>query len=106
MDREGFWFRLLAARFGLVGGRLQAGGREVSVWLQEIVSICDGVGTLVGSWFSDNALLVVGNGTSTLFWLDRWCGHIPLRRFRVLYNLSENKLFTVAQMYELGWGEG
>jgi len=31
VDREGTWFRLLAARYGLHGGRLHDGGVEASV---------------------------------------------------------------------------
>ena len=58
---------------------------------------------MVDSWFSHNACLIVGYGTSTLFWLDRWCGDIPLRdRFHRLYDLFENKLSTVVQMSDLG----
>ena len=32
MNREGLWFSVLAARYGLVGGRLQCGDRYGSVW--------------------------------------------------------------------------
>jgi len=76
------------------------------VWWREIVSISDWFGSAVGSWFSDNLRLRVGNDASTLFWLDRWVGDAPLRdQFRRLYDLSENKLSTVAQMFAWGWGE-
>jgi len=41
-----------------------------------------------------------------LFWLDRCVGDVPLRdRYRRLFDLSENKLLTVAQMHDFGWGE-
>jgi len=67
------------------------GGR----WLASV----HGVGSVMGSCFSDNACIFVGNGVSTLFWLDRWCGDVPLRdRFFRLYDLSENKLSIVAPM--------
>ena len=40
-----------------------------------------------------------------MFWLDRWCGDAPLRdRYRRLYDLSEYKFFTVAQMFARGEG--
>jgi len=51
--------------------------------------------------------LKIGNGTQTLFWDDKWVDEVPLQvRFSRLFDLSENKLLTVAQMFELGWHEG
>lgn len=58
-SREGLWFRLLAARYGLESGRLQAGGREGSVWWREIVSIRDGFGAALGNWCADNVSLKI-----------------------------------------------
>lgn len=43
------------------------GGRLQSVWWRDSMSLYVGVGLRVGSWFDDNAGLVVGNGSSTLF---------------------------------------
>jgi len=34
MDREGLWFRLLVAIYGLERGRLKASGCDGSVWLE------------------------------------------------------------------------
>jgi HEAT repeat protein len=49
----------------------------------------------------------VGDGTSTFFWYDRWLGDMSLRtRFSRLFDLSNNKLCTVADMFSLGWEEG
>jgi hypothetical protein len=42
VDRGGLWFRVLAARYGLVGGRLRTGGRIGSAWWRETVRIRDG----------------------------------------------------------------
>jgi len=104
-NRDGLWFILLAARYGLEGGRLQAGGREESVWWREIVRIYDGLGSALENWYVDNVRLKIGNGLNTLFWLNRWVGDVPLRvRYRRLFDLSENKLLTVAQMNALGVG--
>jgi len=48
-----------------------------------------------------------GNGGHTLFWIDRWVCDVPLQvRFSRLFELLENKLLTVAQMFQLGWEEG
>jgi hypothetical protein len=62
---------------------------------------------VIGSWFSDNLGLKVGNGVSTLFWLDRWVSDVPLcDKFCCLYELSENKFSIVAPMFDWGWEEG
>jgi len=69
------------------------------MWWSTIVAIRDGGGLVQGSWFSDNLRLSVGNGACTLFWFDRWVGEVPLCvSFSRLFQLSENKLATVAQM--------
>ncbi|GAU40914.1 hypothetical protein TSUD_297200 [Trifolium subterraneum] len=44
VDREGLWFRVLAARYGMERGSLRAGGRRRSSWWREIASIRDGGG--------------------------------------------------------------
>jgi len=107
-DREGLWFKILSTRYGLEeGGRLQAGGRDGSVWWREIVRIRDGCGAALGNWYADNVSLKIGNRVNTLFWLDRWVGDVPLRvRYRRLFDLSEDKLLTVAQLNDLGWDVG
>lgn len=88
MDREGLWFKVLVARYMVVGGRLDEGGRDGSVWWMEVACICDGVGAGEGGWFTDNLRLKVGNGATALFWLDRWVGDVPLRdKFRRLFDL-------------------
>jgi len=47
--------------------------------LKEIVSIRDGVGSAVDTWFPDNNSLKVGNELGTLFWVDWWVGEVPLQ---------------------------
>jgi len=69
--------------------------------MQKIVSIPNGGGLVMASWFSDNVRLKVSNGVSTLFWLDRWVSDVSLcDKFRRLYELSENKFSIVAQMFD------
>jgi hypothetical protein len=47
----------------------------------------------------------VGDGESTLFWHDRWCGDVPFReRFSRLYDLAMHKSITVKDMFLRGWG--
>ena len=83
---------------------MQAGGQEGSVWWRETISICDGGGSVLGSWFLDNLHLNVGNSASTLFWLDRCVSDVPLcDEFCRLYDLSKNKMAIVAQVFAWGW---
>ncbi|CAJ2647682.1 unnamed protein product [Trifolium pratense] len=105
VDREGLWFRVLAARYGVEGGRLRDGGRRGSLWWREIVSIRDGVGEPGGGWFGEHVVRRVEDGLDTLFWTDPWVDETPLcERFGRLFALSETKLRTVAEMFSLGWG--
>ncbi|GAU49469.1 hypothetical protein TSUD_91410 [Trifolium subterraneum] len=53
VDREGLWFRVLAARYELDGGRLREGGRRWSSWWREIARLREG-GELEGRWFGEH----------------------------------------------------
>ncbi|GAU51451.1 hypothetical protein TSUD_413480 [Trifolium subterraneum] len=76
VDRGGMWFRVLAARYVVERGRLREGGRNGSSWWREIVRIRDGIG-------------------------------VTLReRFGRLFDLTEHKSGTVADMCSLGWEVG
>ncbi|GAU42012.1 hypothetical protein TSUD_236790 [Trifolium subterraneum] len=104
VDREGLWFRVLAARYGMERGRLRDGGRRGSAWWREIVRIREG-GELGGSWFGEHVSKRVGDRSDTFFWTDPWVEGIPLsERFGRLFDLAGNKLRTVAEMFSLGWG--
>ncbi|PNX81962.1 cytochrome p450, partial [Trifolium pratense] len=105
VDREGLWFRVLAARYGVEGGRLRVGGRRGSLWWREIASIREGGGESGGRWFGDHVVRRVGDGSDTLFWTDSWMDGTPLcERFGRLFALVETKSHTVAEMFSLGWG--
>ncbi|GAU45305.1 hypothetical protein TSUD_300340 [Trifolium subterraneum] len=66
-----------------------------------------GGGLVEPRWMLDNIVRRVGDGCSTMFWLDPWVDERPLAgSFSRLYVLAENKLITVAEMAELGWGVG
>jgi hypothetical protein len=73
-DKDGLWYRVLKARYGEVGGRLQEGGNQSSLWWRMVCRVRDGVGEGVGHWFDDNVRRVVGDGRGTLFWYDNWIG--------------------------------
>lgn len=47
VDRGGLWYRVLAARYGELGGRLEVGGRSVSCWWQEVCRMVVVVGLVV-----------------------------------------------------------
>ncbi|KEH35150.1 hypothetical protein MTR_3g081050 [Medicago truncatula] len=110
VDREGLWYHVLVARYGEVGGRLEVGGRSVSLWWREVGRICDGVSDIGGGWFGDSVRRRVGDGAATLFWSHRWIGGSPLCvQFPRLFDLAENKTITVASLFSLGTeqdGEG
>jgi len=75
------------------------------VWWQTILDVRDGVSQVDTGWMSDNINRQVGDGVSTLFWVDPWLEGKPLcRLFTRLYELPENKLDTVAEMFARGWG--
>ncbi|MCI55151.1 hypothetical protein A2U01_0076401, partial [Trifolium medium] len=42
VDREGLWFRVLAARYGVERGRFREGWRRGSLWWRELARIQDG----------------------------------------------------------------
>ncbi|GAU39043.1 hypothetical protein TSUD_59990 [Trifolium subterraneum] len=91
VDREGLWFSVLAARYGVERGRLRDGGQRWSTWWREIARIQEG-NELGGSWFGEHVSKRVMDG-------------IPLcERFGCLFDLAETKWRTVAEMFSLGWG--
>jgi hypothetical protein len=59
---------------------------------------------LVKNLFSDSLIYIVGNGTSTLFWTDRWLNGAAIRDFapEVLAKVGKRSLYsrTVAQTLE------
>jgi len=53
----------------------------------------------------DNIGYVVEEGSSTQFWRNPWMEQGLLDvRLRRLYELTENKLVSVAEMFSLSWG--
>ncbi|GAU40454.1 hypothetical protein TSUD_141340 [Trifolium subterraneum] len=96
VDREGLWFRVLAARYRLERGRLCVGGTSGSQWWRELQRIRDGGGELGGEWFGELITKKVGDRSDTFFWSDPWLAGIPLcERFGRLFDLAENKSTSV-----------
>ncbi|KAK2370489.1 hypothetical protein QL285_083537 [Trifolium repens] len=104
VEREGLWFKVLAARYGVEGGRLRDGGRRGSSWWREIVRIRE-EGELGGRWFEEHVSRRVGDGSDTFFWTNPWVdGSSLCERFGRLFDLAETKRCTVTDMFSLGWG--
>ncbi|MCH92242.1 putative non-LTR retroelement reverse transcriptase [Trifolium medium] len=77
VEREGLWFKVLAAKYGVEDGLILGGGNKASVWWEDLVRVKEGRGHLVGRWFDDNVSRVMGDGESLSFWMDDWLGGIP-----------------------------
>ncbi|GAU38822.1 hypothetical protein TSUD_356730 [Trifolium subterraneum] len=100
VDREGLWFRVLAARYGLERSRLRDGGRRGSSWWRKIACIRDGGGGDRGGWFGEHISKKVGDGSDTFFWTDPWVDGTTLcERFGRLFDLAEAKSASVAEMF-------
>jgi hypothetical protein len=99
VEKDRLWYRVLAARYGVEGGRLTDGGREASSWWRDISTLRE------EEWFHNNVHQVVGDGKNTFFWTDVWVGGMSLRdRFSRLFDLSLLKEESVFGMHFLGWG--
>ncbi|MCI44185.1 hypothetical protein A2U01_0065424, partial [Trifolium medium] len=61
VDRDGLWFIVLAARYGVERSRLRDGGRRGSSWWREITRIRDGGGGIGGGWFGEHISKKVGD---------------------------------------------
>ncbi|GAU26988.1 hypothetical protein TSUD_290390 [Trifolium subterraneum] len=107
VDREGLWFRVLTARYGVERGRLCARGRKGSAWWREAARNRDGGGEVEGGWFGGHISRQVGDGSDTFFWTDPWVDGTPLcERFGRLFDLAANKSVFVVEMFQSGWGVG
>jgi len=51
VERDGWWRKVLVARYGVEDGGLEVGGRSCSSWWREIVRIKDGIGEGGEGWF-------------------------------------------------------
>ena len=106
-ERDSLWGLVLRAKYGEECGRVRLAEGVGSIWWRHLNQIRLGVGLADATWLVDNIVRQVGDGRTTMFWVDPWLGDIPLATpFARLFELSENKLATVSEMYTLGWEEG
>ncbi|GAU12549.1 hypothetical protein TSUD_182630 [Trifolium subterraneum] len=101
VDREGLWFCVLAARYGVERGRLCVRGMSGSAWWRGVARIRDGGGEVEGGWLGGNISRQMGNGSYTFFWTDLWVDGTPLsERFGRLFDLAANKSVSIADMFQ------
>lgn len=64
-------------------------------------NIRESVDLVDGGWLFDNIEWRIGDGFSTLFWIDPWLYGMSLKvRFNRLFDLEENKRETIVEMKE------
>lgn len=86
---DSLWYRMLCASYGQEGGRLRVEKGDGSMWWQSIRNIREEVGQVDGGWLRDNISRKVGDGNSTLFWVDPWLDGMPLKDcFQRFYELT------------------
>jgi hypothetical protein len=104
VEEDSFWSRILQAKYGQEGGRVRFEEGVGSIWWRSLNNIRKGAGFLDSRWLLDNIIWTVGDGGDSLFWKDPWLNECPLNHtFARLYDLAENKLISVSDMFELGW---
>lgn len=83
---------ILGEEVGLFGGRLLITLEGV---LKKKKNIREGAGLVDGGY----------DGSSIMFWRDAWLDGFSLTvSFSRLYESEKNKMATIVEMYDLGWG--
>ena len=91
MEETWLWRRVVATKFG----------EEWEGWTSKLrrgVHRCDLWRSIWMGWeaFSKNISFKVGVGNRVIFWIDHWCGDLPLHlAFPVLYNIATNRAVYV-----------
>ena len=94
---------MLRAKYGEDGGRVGFFDGVGSIWWRKLNQIRSRI--VDARWLENNIVRKVGDGRSNLFWEDPWLDEVLLARsFARLFELAENKLSTVMEMFVLGWG--
>lgn len=76
VDKGGFWYTVLAARYGEVAGRL--GARVVLIGGGRWLGLRTALVRMGKGWFTKSVSRKAGDGADTFFWYDRWLGYVPL----------------------------
>jgi hypothetical protein len=94
VKREGLWFKILIAKYGMEDGRILGGCSKVSRWWRDLNCVRGGGCEYWHRWFDD-----------TIFWKDKWLADVIIgdkcERFYELF-LDENIL--LAEMFKLELG--
>jgi hypothetical protein len=94
---HGLWQTLVKAKYGVNKGITRVGMKfdDSPVW-KDLLK--------VKHLYLKGRMMVVGNGQSTDFWKDAWCGTISFYdRFPQLFDICSQQIITVAEAEELGW---
>ncbi|MCI40342.1 alpha-1 6-xylosyltransferase, partial [Trifolium medium] len=78
-EKEGLWYKVLVAKYGIDDDFILEGGVKVYVWWKDLASVREGKALVVGRWVNSNISRLVGNGEHTLFWKDNWLEERPLK---------------------------
>ena len=97
VEETRLWRRVVALKFGEVwGGWSSKLGRGVHGWVWFMEKYPKG-------WeiFSKYIRFEIGVGNRVKFWMDQWCGDLPLHlSFSVVYGIATNREASVASSLE------
>lgn len=99
IEKEALWVKVVKSIYGDEGGlkgQVSSNLGRSSVW-SNIVRIGKDLDK-VGLEFSASFGIILGNGSETKFWMDRWLGNVELgKSFKRLYHLESNNESKVSE---------
>ncbi|GAU10361.1 hypothetical protein TSUD_422740, partial [Trifolium subterraneum] len=103
-EKDRLWCLVIKARYGQEGERVRFAEGVGSTWWRSVNHVRSGGGMVDNRWLLDNMVRKIGDGRGTLFWKDPWLAEgepvILERSFSRLFELAENKLATVYDMFD------
>jgi hypothetical protein len=94
---DGLWQHLVKAKYGVDKGiqNIKVKSNDSPVW-KDLLK--------VKHLYTQGRVMVVGNGNSTNFWSDAWCGSVPLcEKFPQLFDICLQQQMTVVAAAALDW---
>jgi hypothetical protein len=96
-EEDGLWIQLVKAKYGVDKGiqNIKMKSNDSPVW-KDLLK--------VKHLYTQGRVMVVGNGNSTDFWSDAWCGSVPFcEKFPQLFDICLQQQMTVAVAAASGW---